>query len=150
MIELDSSNKLVARERIRIPFYDIDMAGIVWHGHYLKYFELARCALLDGIGYNYQEMIETGVLWPVVDSTIRYVHPLVLDQNILVSACLQEWALRLVIDYRILDENGVVCTKGTTVQAPVDAKTKILQFGSPDLLVNSVEKCLQAQVKLTT
>lgn len=150
MIKLNSSNKLIACEKIRIPFYDIDMAGIVWHGHYLKYFETARCALLDGIGYNYREMIATGVLWPVVDSTIRYVHPLVLDQNILVTACLQEWELRLVIDYRILDENNVVCSKGKTVQAPVDAKTKDLQFGSPELLVNNVEKCLRDLAKNTT
>jgi acyl-CoA thioester hydrolase len=150
MIELSASNQLIARAKIRIPFYDIDMAGIVWHGHYLKYFELARCALLDGIGYNYQEMISTGVLWPVVDTTIRYLHPLVLDQEVLVSALLQEWELRLVIDYRILDEKGVVCSKGTTVQAPVDAKTKVLQIGSPELLVNKVEKCLQSQAEAKT
>jgi len=150
MIELDAENKLITREKIRIPFYDIDMAGIVWHGHYLKYFELARSALLDGIGYNYREMIDTGVLWPVVDVTIRYLQPLVLDQEILVSACLQEWKLRLVIDYRIVDQNGIVCSKGTTVQAPVDAKTKALQIGAPELLISHVEQCLQLQAELKT
>ncbi len=149
VIELNAFNKLVAREKIRIPFFDIDMAGIVWHGHYLKYFELARCALLDGIGYNYREMINTGVLWPVVDMTVRFVHPLVLDQEVQVTACLQEWELRLVIDYSVLDETGVLYTKGTTVQAPVDAKTKTLQLGSPDLLIKNVEKCLRAQAEKT-
>lgn len=147
MIELDSSNNLIARKHLRIPFYDIDMAGIVWHGHYLKYFELARCALLDGIGYSYREMIDTGVLWPVIDSHIRYVHPLVLDQEVVVSATLQEWKLRLLINYVIRDEEGVVYTRGQTTQAPVDAKTKSLQLGSPDLLVKNVEKCLLAAAK---
>lgn len=147
MIELDSSNNLVARTNLRIPFYDIDMAGIAWHGHYLKYFELARCALLDEIGYSYQEMINTGVLWPVIDSSIRYVHPLVLDQEVVVSASLLEWKLRLLIDYVIRDDNGVLYTRGQTMQAPVDAKTKSLQLGSPDLLVNNVEKCLKALTK---
>jgi len=147
MIELDSSNNLIARKHLRIPFYDIDMAGIVWHGHYLKYFELARCALLDGIGYSYQEMIDTGVLWPVIDSHIRYVHPLVLDQEVVVSATLQEWKLRLLINYVIRDEEGVVYTRGQTTQAPVNAQTKSLQLGSPDLLVNNVENCLLAAAK---
>jgi len=128
---------------MRVPFFDIDMAGIVWHGHYLKYFELARCALLDGIGYGYRKMIETGVVWPVIDVTVRYVSPLVLDQDITVSACLEEWKLRLVIDYEIRDDDGVLYTKGKTVQAPVDANTKKLQLGSPDLLVDHVEKCLR-------
>ena len=31
--------------RMEVPFHDIDILGIVWHGHYNKYFELARTAL---------------------------------------------------------------------------------------------------------
>ena len=31
---------------IEVPFYDIDPMDIVWHGNYIKYFEVARCALL--------------------------------------------------------------------------------------------------------
>ena len=27
-------------------FHDLDPMNIVWHGHYIKYLELARCALL--------------------------------------------------------------------------------------------------------
>ena len=144
VIELDADNKLVARRNIRVPFYDIDMAGVVWHGHYLKYFELARCALLDGIGYNYQEMMDTGILWPIIDTAIRYTHPLTLDQEVMISACLLEWELRLVIEYTIRDENDIVCTKGKTVQAPINAKTNSLQLGSPQLLLDSVENCFQA------
>lgn len=142
-LELDVSNQLSARETIRIPFYDVDMAGIVWHGHYLKYFEVARGVLLDGIGYNYPEMIETGVLWPVIDSSIRHVRPLYLDQEILVTASLKEYLLRIVIDYQVLDEQGTVYSKGRTIQAPVDGKTRQLQFGSPDLLVDKVKACLK-------
>lgn len=142
MIELNAANKIVAREQVRVAFFDIDMAGIVWHGHYLKYFELARCTLLDGVGYGYRQMIDTGVVWPVIDASIRYISPLVLDQDVLVSACLEEWQLRLVIDYAVRDADGVLYTTGRTVQAPVDAKTKKLQLGSPDLLVDNVEKRL--------
>lgn len=144
MIERDADNTLVARKKIRVPFYDIDMAGIVWHGHYLKYFELARCDLLDGIGYNYQQMMDTGVLWPIIDTSIRYVHPLILDQEVVVSARLLEWELRMVIEYTVRDENGLVYTRGETVQAPVDAKTKMLQIGSPQLLLDRVGNRLQA------
>jgi acyl-CoA thioester hydrolase len=150
MIELDSDNRLVAHKKIRAPFYDIDMAGMVWHGHYLKYFELARCCLLDGIGYNYKEMIDTSVLWPVIDTSIRYINPLVLDQEFVVSACLLEWELRLFIEYTIRNEKGVVCTRGKTVQAPVNAKTRALQLGSPQQLVDCVENCRQALVDRTS
>lgn len=143
MLKLDSSNYLSASESIRIPFYDIDLAGIVWHGHYLKYFELARCTLLEGIDYSYAGMQHSGFLWPVVDTQIRYVSPLVLGQEVLVTACLKEWELRLVFDYRILDKDGVTYTKGRTVQVPVEAKTKTLQLGSPEILLKNVEKCIR-------
>jgi acyl-CoA thioester hydrolase len=32
---------------LEIPFHDVDMMQVVWHGHYAKYFEIARCALLE-------------------------------------------------------------------------------------------------------
>ncbi len=45
-----------AEIEIEIPFYDVDSAGIVWHGNYVKYFEVARCVLLDKLNYNYIDM----------------------------------------------------------------------------------------------
>ena len=32
---------------VTIPFHDVDMMAVAWHGHYFRYVELARCALLD-------------------------------------------------------------------------------------------------------
>ena len=34
---------------IEVPFHDVDVMRVAWHGHYVKYFEIARCALLDKI-----------------------------------------------------------------------------------------------------
>lgn len=144
MIVLNSSNFLTATETLRIPFHDLDPGGIVWHGRYFKYFERARCILLEGIDYSYEKMMETGVLWPVVDAKVRYVRPLSLNQDIQVTASLREWELRLVVEYTILDEKGVIYTKAKTVQVPVDAVTHELQFGSPEILVQNVQARLQA------
>ncbi len=46
---------------------------VVWHGHYLKYFEIARCKLLDQFHYNYNQMRDSGYAWPVIESHVRYV-----------------------------------------------------------------------------
>lgn len=45
---------------LTIPFHDVDMMQIVWHGHYVRYLEIARCALLDELDYNYNQMRESG------------------------------------------------------------------------------------------
>ena len=41
--------QLSAEVDVTVPFHDVDMMAVAWHGHYLRYIELARCALLDRI-----------------------------------------------------------------------------------------------------
>jgi acyl-CoA thioester hydrolase len=88
-------------------------------------------------------MLDSGYLWPVVDATVRYLRPLVLDQTFRITACLREWEVRLVLDYKIEDENGQLCTKARTIQVPIDAVTKEISFGSPRILVDNVQSRLK-------
>ena len=142
MIKTDFSKCLTATADVQIPFYDLDPAGVAWHGRYFQYFELARCALYEGFDYSYVEMEESGYLWPVADTEVRYVRPLLLDQQVRVTACLREWELRLVVDYKIEDADGVLYTKARTIQVPVNAETHELTLGSPQVLIDNVERRL--------
>jgi acyl-CoA thioester hydrolase len=143
MIKTDFSNCLTASIDIRVPFFDIDPAGVAWHGRYFQYFELARCELLEGLNYSYEDMISSGILWPVADTSVRYVRPLTLNQVARVTACLREWEMRLVIDYKIENEDGAVITKARTIQVPVDADTLELTLGSPQVLIDNVSERLR-------
>lgn len=138
MIELNPANLLTASVTLKIPFHDIDPAGVAWHGRYFKYFEQARVVLLEDINYSYTGMHESGYLWPVAETKVRYVHPLLLDQQISVTAVLAEWEFRLVVDYKIHNEEGVLCTKAKTIQVPVNAETLELQLGCPEILLDKV------------
>jgi acyl-CoA thioester hydrolase len=125
-----------AEVRIKVPFHDVDAAGMVWHGHYAKYFELARCELLDSFGYSYIAMFESGYSWPVIDMHLRYVRAAVFEQQIVVRATLKEWEHRLRIEYLIRDAlSGERLTKGDTVQVAVDLKTMEMQLASPRVLL---------------
>jgi len=144
MIKSDFSNCLTASIEFRVPFFDLDPAGVAWHGRYFQYFELARCKLLESVEYSYEEMHESGYLWPVADTSVRYVLPLTLNQVARVTACLREWEMRLVVDYKIEDERGVIHTKARTIQVPVDAETLELTFGgSPRVLIDNVRDQLR-------
>ena len=88
---------------IDVPFHDVDVMGVAWHGHYVKYFEIARCALLDSIDYNYPQMRDSGYAWPVIDLRIRYPRPLRFQQKVRVIARLEEWENRLKVSYLIED-----------------------------------------------
>jgi acyl-CoA thioester hydrolase len=112
---------------------------VVWHGNYVRFLEQARCALLDHIGYSYAEMAASGFVWPVVDLRVKYVRPVRLAQDIVVSATLIEHANRLKIDYRVRDQaTGDVLTKATTVQVAVRIDNGELQLESPQVLLDKV------------
>ncbi len=120
---------------LQIPFHDVDMMEVVWHGHYVKYFEIARCTLLEKIDYNYPQMLESGYAWPVIDLNIRYVRPAIFGQIITVSAEIIEWENRLKINYLITDKHsGLRLTKGYSIQVAVDMLNKSMCFESPEIL----------------
>lgn len=124
---------------IDVPFHDVDSMNVVWHGHYLKYFEVARCELLEAFDYNYNQMRESGYAYPVVESHIRYVHGIVFAQKIRVRATLAEWENRLKIDYTIFDNaTGKRLTKGHTVQVAVNMDNHELCLVSPPILLDKL------------
>ena len=124
-----------AEVEIVIPFHDVDVMGVVWHGHYVKYLEIARCALLDKIDYNYPQMKASGYAWPVIDMRIRYPRPLLFQQIVRVRAKLEEWENRLKVRYLIEDAaSGQRLTRAYTVQVALDMAKNEMLFVSPNIL----------------
>jgi acyl-CoA thioester hydrolase len=125
---------------IAVQFYDLDPMNVVWHGNYVRYFEQARCALLQKIDYSYEQMRDSGYAFPVVDIRVKYIQPLQgLGTIFRVNTKLVEWENRLRIDYRILDKNSeTVLTKGQTTQLAVDLKTHETLFVCPEILHRKV------------
>ncbi|WLG29009.1 acyl-CoA thioesterase [Pseudomonas lurida] len=129
---------------ILVPFFDVDTMNVVWHGHYVKYLEVARCALLDKIGHNYTAMLESGYAWPVIDMQLRYVRGAVFGQTINVRASLVEWESRLKVNYLITDlVSGERLTRATTVQVAVEIATRDMQLASPKIFTDAVERALK-------
>ncbi|MCK1792956.1 acyl-CoA thioesterase [Pseudomonas violetae] len=130
--------------QILVPFFDIDTMNVVWHGHYIKYLEVARCALLDRIGHNYNAMVESGYAWPVIDLQLRYVRGAVFGQKLNVRANLVEWENRLKINYLITDlETGERLTRAVSVQVAVDMTSREMQLASPKIFTDAVQKVLE-------
>lgn len=120
---------------IEVPFHDVDPVGIVWHGHYAKYLEIARCRLLESFDYNYPQMLESGYAWPIIDMRLRYARPARFRQRLRVTATLAEWEYRLKIDYLVADAaTGERLSRGYTVQVAVDLATGEMCLPSPPVL----------------
>lgn len=126
-----------------VAFHDVDMVGVVWHGHYLKYFENARWALMERLGYGFDSMVASGYAWPVVDLQAKYLHAARFGERLRARAALVEWENRLVVNYlltRVAD--AVRIARARTVQVAVDGRTGELQFACPDPFVATVQRAL--------
>lgn len=120
-----------------VPFFHVDAMEVVWHGHYVQYFEQARTVLLRRIDYDYPQMRASGYAWPVVECLIKYVRPARYGQKIRIEAALVEYQNRLKIDYTIRDAaTGQRLTRAYTVQVAVDMASGELQFVSPAALLD--------------
>ncbi|MBC8948600.1 MULTISPECIES: acyl-CoA thioesterase [Xenorhabdus] len=127
--------RFTAEIELTVPFHDADPMGVVWHGNYFRYFEIAREALMNQLNYGYREMRESGYVWPVVDAKIKYRAPVLFEQKIRIRATIEEFENRLKIAYQIFNAaSGKKTTAGYTIQVAVSKETQEMSFVSPDIL----------------
>lgn len=135
MRKAKAASRWHAEVEIQVQFYDLDPMEVVWHGNYVKYLEVARCALLDAIGYNYAEMKASGYMWPIVDMNLRYAAPATFGQRLRLRAEIVEWENRLRIDYLVSDAGtGRRLNRASTTQVAVDIASGEMCFASPPVL----------------
>jgi acyl-CoA thioester hydrolase len=124
---------------LRVAFNDCDPLGVVWHGNYARYFEVARAELMETIDYSYQQMLDSGYAWPVIDLHVRYVKAIRCGQRIRVRASISEWEYRLKVVYAVTDvESGERLAKAHTIQVAVTMPEFEMQLNSPPVLAQKL------------
>jgi acyl-CoA thioester hydrolase len=135
---------IAAEVEVEVPFHDVDLAGVVWHGHYMKYLENARWAVMDRIGFGLQAMMDSGFLWPVVGLEVKYIRAARYGDRLRVSGSIVEWEAKLVLNYLILDaKEGSRVGRAQTSQVAVERRTGTLQLASPACLTDRVRAALK-------
>jgi len=133
-----TSKKLSRTTVIEIPFHDIDVLEVAWHGHYIKYAEIARNQLLSSINYDYPEMKASGYAWPIIEIKFRYIRPATYGMKLSVTATLVEVDHRLCIHYLMCNEQGQRICKGHSIQVAVDIKKQTMCLASPEIFLDLI------------
>ena len=122
----------IFRYPVRIYWEDTDAGGIVFYANYLKFFERSRTEWLRAAGVGQQQLRElTGGMFVVSDAQLRYHRPARLDDELIVTAQLQETGrASLTIGQQALlkpeqmtDSRPVLLCEGTIRIGWVDAFT---------------------------
>lgn len=121
----ENAEKKSSEVRLQVPFHDCDPMRIVWHGHYLKYFEIARDALLADCEVNLLQIaLDSGYLFPIIRSSIKHILPLKYQDTFFCKATLVEAHRKIVMDFEVIRESdGKRCAKGRTEQMGVNMET---------------------------
>ena len=119
---------------IDIRFSEVDMMGVVWHGHYAVYFEDAREAFGAKYGLEYLMMYDKGFVEPLVELTFKYKRPIIYGMKPEIEIIYRPTdAAKIIFDYEIRDaETKEVFTMGHSVQVFMDRYTHQLELNNPD------------------
>jgi len=119
---------------LSVPFHDLDPMKIVWHGNYLKYFEIARQKLFEEIGCDlYDFHLQTGYLFPIIRTTVKHIHPLRFKDEFICEARLTDARRKVTVEFEIrLVEGGKVCARGRSEQVAVRSGDLQMEFEIPE------------------
>lgn len=111
---------------IRVYWEDTDAGGIVFYANYLKFFERARTEWLRAMGVSQHVLREqVGGMFVVSETKVKYHQPARLDDELIVTAALQEAGrAALIIEQQATHKtSGTLLCQGSIRIGWVDAQT---------------------------
>jgi acyl-CoA thioester hydrolase len=111
---------------VRILYADTDAMGIVWHGNYVRFFELGRTEALREIGFPYDKFEARGLKMPLYNVTVDFKRPARFDDVLdIVSWPRRVGAAKIIIAYEIMNKGtGELLVTGESTHAIVNGEMK--------------------------
>jgi acyl-CoA thioester hydrolase len=133
-VEADAPKPLIARQKYRVRFSDVDPMAILWHGRYTKLFEQASEELGKACGLGYADFYRHKLQAPIVQLHVDYFAPIRLGEEAAITAkMIWSDSARINTEFEIHKDSGALAAAGYTVQMLVD-QTGMPLLASPLLL----------------
>lgn len=132
----------------RVRYRECDPMGVVYHTHYLDYFEAARTEALRSFGIAYRELEEHGLMMPVVNLSVQYRRPAFYDDVLEVSSfydAIPETRIEIPYEVRRQDESQLL-VEGNVTLCFVDAERRRPR-SAPDWVRTPFEEALNGQAE---
>jgi acyl-CoA thioester hydrolase len=134
--------ELSNRTEVLVRFNEADPLGIVWHGHYIRYFEDGREAFGIMHGLGYLEVYQIGFVMPVVSVQCDFKRSLRYGDRVIVETkYIPCEAAKLKFNYRLFNAaSGELVATGSSVQVFLDKEGSVLQLANPPFFEDWKEK----------
>lgn len=118
---------------INVRFNEADPLGIVWHGHYIRYFEDGREAFGNDHGIGYLDFYKKGYVIPIVSIQCDYKRSLKYGENVIVETIFMPCdAAKLKFEYKAYNaKTKQLVATGSSVQVFLEKENSTLQLTNP-------------------
>jgi len=119
---------LVSETEITVRFCEVDSLHIVWHGHYIKYFEDGREDFGYKYGISYRDIFNNHLLTPIVKVSCEYKYPLTFGEKAIVETTyVDSEAAKLIFHFKIYRaSNHEVVATGESIQVFLNENKELL------------------------
>jgi len=124
---------------LRVRYSETDRMGIVYHAHYVVWFEIGRTEYCREAGFPYRRMEESGLLILVTGLECRFRAPARYDDDIRIVSRLSELASRgLAFEYEIRSDEDRLLAEGETRHVFADASGRPRR--APEEIVSALDR----------
>ncbi|HRO44038.1 MAG TPA: acyl-CoA thioesterase [Flavipsychrobacter sp.] len=128
-----------------VKFSEADPLGIVWHGHFIRYFEDGRETFGQEYGLRYLDFYRSNIVVPIIKINCEYKRILRYGHRIRVETIYHDTpAAKLLFDYKVFDaaKNELVAC-GNSLQVFMQRDTMELMLTIPQFMIDWKKKWLQ-------
>ena len=108
---------------ILVRYSETDQMSFVYHGNYVKYFEIGRITWLKKLCISYKKMEDQGILLPVIELSINFKKPALFDDKLILKTKLKRIPSYMIeFDFEIKRDDKLI-TLGYTKLVFLNSKT---------------------------
>lgn len=132
--------------KIRVRYGETDKMGVVYHGSYVDYYEVARTELMRSIGIAYAKLEEDGYLLPVLNLNITYKKTAYYDEILTIKTKIKEIpSFKIRFDYETINEKNELINTGEAILIFTKKET-MRPCKPPEFLIKKIKKNWQSSV----
>lgn len=123
----NTSLQLINRTEVPVRFSEVDALGIVWHGHYLKFFEDGREAFGKQYELGYLDIHRQQFLVPLVSIHVDFKRTVKYGENIIIETTYTDCpAAKIIFNYKLYRSSDMeLVATGASIQVFMDLKQEL-------------------------
>ncbi len=110
---------------VKVRYAETDQMGVVHHGNYAEYFEIARLDWLRTFGISYKSMEQEGIMLPVYELHCKFIKSAFFDDELRIETTLIKIpTIKIEFKYKVYNQDNQLLTKASTVLVFMNTETR--------------------------